>query len=86
LGFWNQQSLVMPWDYRRGKCSSNLQTPTKVALPVQQIQRLPGCINSDCNCSDFRTQVQAQQVLNAFPRNKFRLDGDSDGIACESLP
>ncbi len=25
LGFWNQQSPVMPWDYRRGKRSSSTQ-------------------------------------------------------------
>ena len=85
LGFWNQQSPVMPWDYRRGKRSSNPQVPTKVA-PSVQTQSLPDCINSDCNCSDFKTQTQAQQVLTAFPGDKFRLDGDSDGVACESLP
>lgn len=47
---------------------------------------LPNCINSDCNCSDFSTQEEAQAVLNAFPNDPHRLDGDSDGIACESLP
>ncbi len=84
LGFWNQQSPVMPWDYRRGKFSSSPQIPNKV-VPSVKTQSLPSCINRDCNCSDFKTQIQAQQVLNAFPRDKFRLDGDSDGIACESL-
>jgi micrococcal nuclease len=82
LGFWNQQSPTMPWDYRRGKRSH--QTPTKVVSPVQT-QSLPSCINSDCNCSNFKTQAQAQQVLVAFPGDKFRLDGDNDGVACESL-
>ena len=85
LGFWNQKSPVMPWDYRRGKRSSNPQVPTKVT-PYVQTQSLPDCINSDCNCSDFKTQAQAQQVLTAFPGDKFRLDGDSDEVACESLP
>ncbi len=36
LGFWNQKPPVMPWDYRRGKRSSNPQIPTKVAPSVQQ--------------------------------------------------
>ncbi len=85
LGYWNQKSPIMPWDYRRGKSSSISQTSNKVASSVQT-QSPPICVNSDCNCSDFKTQAQAQQVLNAFPRDKFRLDGDSDGIACESLP
>ena len=84
LGFCNQQSPVMPWNYRRGERSSNPQVPTKVA-PSVQTQSLPDCINSDCNCSNFKTQAQAQQVLTDFPGDKFRLDGDSDGIACESL-
>ncbi len=85
LGFWNQQSPVMPWDYRRGKSSSSPRQPTEVAPPVQT-QTLPSCINSDCNCNDFKTQIQAQQVLNAFGRDQYRLDGDKDGVACESLP
>lgn len=85
LGFWNQQSPVMPWDYRRGKRSSSSQVSTKVA-PSVQTQTLPNCINSDCNCNDFKTQVHAQQVLNAFGKDKYRLDGDKDGVACESLP
>ncbi|WP_028954526.1 thermonuclease family protein [Synechocystis sp. PCC 7509] len=84
LGFWNQKSPVMPWDYRRGKRSSNPQI-NKVASSTRT-QSLPNCTNSDCNCSDFQTQVQAQQVLKAFPGDKFRLDSDSDGVACESLP
>ncbi len=84
LGFWNQQSPVMPWDYRRGKRSGSPQKVTEVTPSVQK-QAPPSCINSDCNCSDFKTQAQAQQVFNAFPGDKFRLDGDSDGIACESL-
>ena len=85
LGFWNQKSPVMPWDYRRGKSSGNPQTSNKVA-PSVQTQSLPICINSDCNCGDFKTQAQAQRVLKAFPGDKFRLDGDSDEVACESLP
>lgn len=86
LGYWNQKSPVMPWDYRRshkGKPQVSSNTPTRIS---SQPRQLPSCVNSDCNCSDFRTQTQAQRVLKAFPGDKFKLDGDSDGIACESLP
>ncbi len=38
------------------------------------------------NCSDFRYQEDAQAVLALDPRDPHRLDGDKDGIACESLP
>ncbi|MEG4571404.1 excalibur calcium-binding domain-containing protein [Microcoleus sp. N3A4] len=45
----------------------------------------PSCVNSDCNCSDFATQAQAQQVLEAYPGDPFKLDRDKDSIACETL-
>lgn len=85
LSYWNQKSPVMPWDYRRSQrgqpqASANI---SKKKLP--QPHQFPSCVDSDCNCSDFKTQAQAQQVFNAFAGDKFRLDGDSDGVACESL-
>lgn len=45
----------------------------------------------DYNCSDFKTQTEAMQVYNrcsALGKNMdvFRLDGDKDGLVCESLP
>ncbi len=49
-------------------------------------QSLPDCIASDCNCSDFASQEEAQLVLEAFSGDPFRLDGNKDGIACQSLP
>lgn len=85
LGYWNQKSPVMPWDYRRsqrGQHQASINLPAKTS---SQTRQLPSCANSDCNCSDFKTQAQAQQVLNAFAGDKFRLDGDNDGVACESL-
>jgi len=47
--------------------------------------QLPDCVNSDCNCSDFTTQEAAQAVLDVYTEDPFRLDGDKDGIPCESL-
>jgi competence protein ComEC len=44
------------------------------------------CAATDCNCSDFDTQAEAQACLNATPSDPFNLDGDNDGIPCESLP
>ena len=38
------------------------------------------------DCSDFDTQDQAQQVLENTPGDPSGLDGDGNGIACESLP
>lgn len=44
---------------------------------------------NEYNCSDFSTQSEAQAFFNKVggPRKDVnRLDGDKDGIACESLP
>jgi micrococcal nuclease len=38
------------------------------------------------NCSDFKTQADAQAVLRADPSDPNKLDSDGDGIACESNP
>ena len=46
---------------------------------------LPNCTSSDCDCSDFATQEEAQRVLDAFPDDPYKLDRDGNGIACESL-
>ena len=38
----------------------------------------------DYDCSDFSNQAEAQQYL--LPGDPYNLDGDNDGVACESLP
>jgi micrococcal nuclease len=38
------------------------------------------------NCSSFKSQADAQAVLRADPTDPNKLDGDADGIACESNP
>ena len=43
----------------------------------------------DYNCSDFETQQEAQAVMEecgGLGKDVHGLDGDGDGIACESLP
>ena len=42
--------------------------------------------DGDYNCSDFATQAQAQQVLEQDPSDPHNLDGEGDGVPCESLP
>jgi outer membrane biosynthesis protein TonB len=49
-----------------------------------QAANLPACVNSDCNCTDFATQEEAQRVFDAYPGDPHRLDRDKDGIACEN--
>lgn len=85
LGYWNQKLPVMPWDYRRSQRGQPQASVNRHPKKSPQNRHFPSCVDSDCNCSDFKTQAQAQQVLNAFPGDKFMLDRDNDGIACESL-
>lgn len=41
----------------------------------------------DRNCSDFATQLEAQEFFEAAgPGDPHRLDADGNGFACESLP
>ncbi|MDJ0596472.1 MAG: hypothetical protein QNJ72_41980 [Pleurocapsa sp. MO_226.B13] len=35
---------------------------------------LPTCTQTDCNCSDFTIQEEAQRVLDAFPDDRYKLD------------
>ena len=42
--------------------------------------------DGDYDCSDFETQERAQRVLEDDPSDPHRLDGNDDGVACESLP
>ncbi|HUB99589.1 MAG TPA: excalibur calcium-binding domain-containing protein [Solirubrobacterales bacterium] len=38
----------------------------------------------DYDCADFANQAEAEEYL--LPGDPYRLDADSDGIACEDLP
>ena len=64
-------------------------TPTVAPTPTSAIQ-LWDCSANVYNCSDFSTHDEAQQVFDyCFEQVGFdvhQLDGDDDGIACESLP
>lgn len=45
------------------------------------------CLEDTYNCADFITQAEAQNVFDICgPEDVHRLDSDSDGIVCESLP
>lgn len=40
----------------------------------------------DLDCSDFGTQERAQKEIGFIPRDKYGLDSDNDGVACEWIP
>jgi hypothetical protein len=45
----------------------------------------PRVVWPDQDCSDFRSQGEAQLVLERLPWDHHHLDGDHDGVACEAL-
>lgn len=82
IGFWNQVSPILPADFRRAKRATN---PTK---PLGSGVRMQPNSSPERNydCSDFRTQAEAQRILDSTPRtDPHKLDRDGDRIACESL-
>ncbi|KKJ01666.1 hypothetical protein PROH_02505 [Prochlorothrix hollandica PCC 9006 = CALU 1027] len=87
--FWQPDQPTLPWDFRH-----NPRTPapsTAVPAPLMadsSSNPLPPCVQTDCNCTltDLANQREAKRVLNAFPGDPHRLDGDKDGKPCESLP
>lgn len=97
IGFWADDNPIMPWNFRRGSQSPSgvgapppIENSSSQSIPSPDSHpspsSLPMCVQSDCDCADFATQAEAQAVLNAFPGDPHRSDGDRDSIACESLP
>ena len=79
-GLWARPSPVPPWDWRDGERSRSRRPLSTGNLPYD-----PN--GPDRDCGDFRTQSQAQRFFEAAgPGDPHRLDGDGDGVACESLP
>lgn len=80
-GLWSASGPVAPWEWRRER-SGRQQAPRNLRQP-------DGPREADCDCSDFRTQAEAQAFFEAAggpQRDPYHLDGDGDGIACENLP
>ncbi len=80
----NYWSSDNPRNQQQESKSSKTYMPGKPNLKSDSLD-FPLCVKSDCNCSDFSTQAEAQRVLENFPGDPFHLDRDRDGIACESL-
>lgn len=88
-----QQSKVGIWgdaNYLEAKAARSTSTATTTPTPTPTLTNtatgeLPECVGTDCDCKDFDYQNDAQVVLNAFPDDRFDLDRDRDGDACEKL-
>ena len=87
-GLWAQANPTPPWDWRNG----NRSAASKPSSPSRAHRSSSSGFSSrsrsgDQNCSDFDTQRAAQAFFERHqPGDPHRLDGDNDGVACESLP
>jgi len=61
-------------------------TATPGTTPTPAPSACGSCAATDCDCADFSTHAAAQTCFETYPGDPFGLDGDNDGIACESLP
>ncbi len=64
-----------------------MRTTAFVTALLAALLLLPAtALAQDLDCSAFASQAEAQAALEAYPSDPNGLDGDGDGIACESLP
>jgi len=73
-----------------GKTASATRTVTVYAAAEPPPSAPCNCAGPDLDCADFSTHAAAQACyeycLSQGYGDVFRLDGDNDGSACESLP
>jgi len=71
IGLWSLDNPIPPWDWRRGG----------------RAIVMPGSLNPDCGakryCREMRSCEEAMFYLTECGLS--RLDGDSDGVPCESI-
>ncbi|SMO54355.1 thermonuclease family protein [Halorubrum cibi] len=74
-----RERSVGVWGFEASRAADLVPTDTgDVTVP-------PPPSDGDYDCSDFDTRAQAQAVLDGVSGDPHGLDGDGDGVACESL-
>ncbi|MFC7443444.1 thermonuclease family protein [Laceyella putida] len=85
-GVWQCPGYATDDGYKKEKwCKSN---NLNAGTPINGIAKgEPNPNIPDKDCSDFRTQKEAQSFFEqAGPSDPYKLDGDGDGVVCEDLP
>ena len=88
-GLWKNPNVIPPWEYRRSKkTSTSREKQPDVSCATSGSNC--NCSGNIYNCSDFKTQKEAQGCFDHCKKVKGRdvhkLDRDGDGRVCESLP
>lgn len=87
LGLWSQPNAIYPSDFRRGKRGEQVvHVQTQQIVRVQERRDLVdsgGQCGSKRTCKQMSSCAEARHYLNVCGLS--RLDGDNDGVPCESL-
>lgn len=70
---------------RQGKSRYKLSATVTSSIAEPTPSDADPTLFEDLDCSDFADHEEAQAVFESLPGDPHRLDGDNDGIACESL-
>lgn len=65
--------------------SSLVGTNIRAGLDERYVAPIPTSYRRDYDCSDFSSHREAQEFYESDTFDRHNLDGDEDGIACESL-
>jgi hypothetical protein len=89
LGAFGLEATNNDWDLGKLLSGSSFSEAKVMRDKNGNVVESGGKYTDEYNCDDFETQEQAQRFfINAGgpSDDTNRLDGDNDGIACESLP
>lgn len=88
LGAFGLEATNNDWDLGKLLSGSTMEE-AKIKRDANGNFLLESCKSDIYNCASFTTQADAQEVLDKCGGAGYdinNLDGDKDGIACESLP
>ena len=88
-GLWRRESPIPPWEWRKGKRQPRTEPPPRSGSSSSGSGLRYDPNGPDRDCGDFRSQSEAQRFFEQAggpSQDPHRLDGDGDGVACESLP
>lgn len=77
------------WDLGKLMSGSSFEEAKVIRDKEGNVVTSGGKYTDEYNCEDFKTQIEAQKFFDkagGVSEDTNRLDGDKDGIACESLP
>ncbi len=89
LGAFGLEATNTDWDLGKLLSGSSFEEARVRRDKDGNVVTSGGKFTDEYNCDDFETQEEAQRFfINAGGPNEDvnRLDGDNDGVACESLP